>query len=44
MFRERVRSVGIAIMDQQEGPFELEVESIKAVNDDDTFGDRPRMF
>ncbi|KAF9435373.1 hypothetical protein BGZ76_006413 [Entomortierella beljakovae] len=32
MFREKVRNVGVSIIDRQSGPFELEIESISAVN------------
>ncbi|KAG0223750.1 hypothetical protein BGW42_005703 [Actinomortierella wolfii] len=35
MFRERVKSVGISIIDRTPGPFELHIESINAVNADD---------
>ncbi|KAF9113206.1 hypothetical protein BGX27_002047 [Mortierella sp. AM989] len=33
MFRERVKNVGVSIIDRKSGPFELEIESISAVND-----------
>ncbi|KAF9927133.1 hypothetical protein FBU30_003483 [Linnemannia zychae] len=32
IFRERVKNVGISIIDRTSGPFELEIESISAVN------------
>ncbi|KAF9548297.1 hypothetical protein EC957_006793 [Mortierella hygrophila] len=32
IFRERVKNVGVSIIDRTSGPFELEIESISAVN------------
>jgi NADH dehydrogenase [ubiquinone] 1 alpha subcomplex assembly factor 1 len=32
IYRERVKNVGISIIDRTSGPFELEIESISAVN------------
>lgn len=32
MFREKVKNVGVSIIDRKSGPFELEIESISAVN------------
>jgi NADH dehydrogenase [ubiquinone] 1 alpha subcomplex assembly factor 1 len=32
IFRERVKNVGVSIIDRASGPFELEIESISAVN------------
>ncbi|KAF8981950.1 hypothetical protein BGZ46_002050 [Entomortierella lignicola] len=32
MFRERVKNVGVSIIDRKSGPFELEIDSISAVN------------
>ncbi|KAF9165650.1 hypothetical protein BGX21_009657 [Mortierella sp. AD011] len=32
MYRERVKNVGVSIIDRKSGPFELEIESISAVN------------
>ncbi|KAF9975925.1 hypothetical protein BGZ73_000214 [Actinomortierella ambigua] len=36
MFRERVKNVGISIIDRTPGPFELQIESISAVNAEDS--------
>ncbi|RCI02937.1 hypothetical protein CU098_004345 [Rhizopus stolonifer] len=43
MFREKVKTVGISLMDRQEGPFEIEVEWIKAMNTEFTEGDLDRI-
>ncbi|KAI9485460.1 MAG: complex I intermediate-associated protein 30-domain-containing protein [Benjaminiella poitrasii] len=43
MFREKVKTVGISIMDKQEGPFNLEIEWIKAMNTEFTEGDMDRI-
>ncbi|KAI1321031.1 hypothetical protein EDD11_008612 [Mortierella claussenii] len=32
IFRERVKNVGVSIIDRKSGPFELEIEAISAVN------------
>lgn len=32
MFREKVKNVGLSIIDRKSGSFELEIESISAVN------------
>ncbi|KAI9599360.1 complex I intermediate-associated protein 30-domain-containing protein [Syncephalis fuscata] len=39
MLRERVRTIGFSVMDGQEGPFSLEIDSIRMMNTEDTDGD-----
>ncbi|CEG69044.1 hypothetical protein RMATCC62417_16188 [Rhizopus microsporus] len=43
MFREKVRTVGISLMDRQEGPFNIEIDWIKAMNTEFTEGDMDRV-
>ncbi|KAI8976914.1 complex I intermediate-associated protein 30-domain-containing protein [Pilobolus umbonatus] len=43
MFRQKVKTVGFSIMDRQEGPFNLEIEWIKAMNTEFTEGDLDRI-
>lgn len=43
MFRQKVKTVGISLMDRQEGPFEIELEWIKAMNTEFTEGDMDRI-
>ncbi|KAG2200542.1 hypothetical protein INT47_012328 [Mucor saturninus] len=43
MFRQKVKTVGISLMDRQEGPFEIQVDWIKAVNTEFTEGDMDRI-
>lgn len=43
MFRQKVKTVGISLMDRQEGPFEIEVDWIKAMNTEFTEGDMDRI-
>lgn len=43
MFRQKVKTVGISIMDRKEGPFSLEVDWIKAMNTEFTEGDLDRI-
>ncbi|KAI9292269.1 CIA30-domain-containing protein [Neoconidiobolus thromboides FSU 785] len=39
MFREKVKSIGISLLDQKPGPFKLEIDWIKAYNSPYTDGD-----
>ncbi|RKP22947.1 NADH:ubiquinone oxidoreductase intermediate-associated protein 30 [Syncephalis pseudoplumigaleata] len=39
MMRESVRTIGFSVMDGQEGPFSLEIDSIKMINTDGTDGE-----
>ncbi|CAO3621195.1 unnamed protein product [Mucor hiemalis] len=43
MFRQKVKTVGISLMDRQEGPFEIQVDWIKAMNTEFTEGDMDRI-
>lgn len=43
MFRQKVKTVGISLMDRQEGPFEIEIDWIKAMNTEFTEGDMDRI-
>ncbi|GAA5811140.1 hypothetical protein MFLAVUS_004569 [Mucor flavus] len=43
MFRQKVKTVGISLMDRQEGPFEIQVEWIKSMNTEFTEGDMDRI-
>ena len=43
MFREKVKTVGISLMDRKEGPFEIHVEWVKAMNTEFTEGDLDRI-
>ncbi|KAI8379526.1 complex I intermediate-associated protein 30-domain-containing protein [Radiomyces spectabilis] len=43
MFREKVKTVGISLMDRQEGPFDIEIDWIKAMNTEFTEGDLDRI-
>ncbi|KAI9032829.1 complex I intermediate-associated protein 30-domain-containing protein [Phycomyces nitens] len=43
MFREKVKTVGVSLMDRQEGPFRLEIDWIKAMNTEFTEGDMDRV-
>lgn len=43
MFRQKVKTVGISLMDRQEGPFEIQVDWIKAMNTEFTEGDMDRL-
>ncbi|KAI7900876.1 complex I intermediate-associated protein 30-domain-containing protein [Cokeromyces recurvatus] len=43
MYREKVKTIGISIMDRQEGPFSLEIDWIKAMNTEFTEGDMDRL-
>jgi len=42
MMREKVKTVGISITDREEGPFEIEIDWIKAMNTETTEGDMDR--
>ncbi|CAO3693657.1 unnamed protein product [Umbelopsis ramanniana] len=42
MMRERVKTVGISITDREDGPFEIELDWIKAMNTETTEGDMDR--
>jgi NADH dehydrogenase [ubiquinone] 1 alpha subcomplex assembly factor 1 len=42
MMREKVKTVGISITDREDGPFEIEVDWIKAMNTETTEGDMDR--
>ncbi|RUS18391.1 complex I intermediate-associated protein 30-domain-containing protein [Endogone sp. FLAS-F59071] len=42
MHRERVKTVGISLLDRQPGPFELELDWINAMNTETTEGDLDR--
>lgn len=39
LFRERVKTIGISLIDNRTGPFQLEIDWIKAINTDFTDGD-----
>ncbi|KAI8056049.1 NADH:ubiquinone oxidoreductase intermediate-associated protein 30 [Syncephalis plumigaleata] len=39
MLRERVRTIGFSVMDGRDGPFSLEIDSIKMMNTEGTDGD-----
>ncbi|KAK4512820.1 uncharacterized protein ATC70_003528 [Mucor velutinosus] len=43
MFRQKVKTVGISLMDRQEGPFSIEIDWIKAMNTEFTEGDMDRI-
>lgn len=43
MFRQKVRTVGISLMDRQEGPFSIEIDWVKAMNTEFTEGDMDRI-
>ncbi|CAO3614159.1 unnamed protein product [Cunninghamella echinulata] len=43
MFREKVKTVGLSIMDRKEGPFSIEIEWIKSMNTPYTEGDQDRI-
>ncbi|KAI8092962.1 complex I intermediate-associated protein 30-domain-containing protein [Halteromyces radiatus] len=43
MYREKVKTIGISLMDKKEGPFSIEIESISAQNTPFTEGDLDRM-
>jgi len=43
MLRERVKTVGVSIMDQRVGKFSLELDWIKAINSNSTEGDLDRQ-
>ncbi|EIE83446.1 hypothetical protein G6F46_003788 [Rhizopus delemar] len=43
MFRQKVRTVGISLMDRQEGPFKIEIDWVKAMNTEFTEGDMDRI-
>ncbi|KAI8071738.1 complex I intermediate-associated protein 30-domain-containing protein [Gongronella butleri] len=43
MYREKVKTVGLSIMDKTEGPFRIDIEWIKAMNTELTEGDMDRM-
>jgi NADH dehydrogenase [ubiquinone] 1 alpha subcomplex assembly factor 1 len=43
MYREKVKTVGVSLMDRQEGPFEIEIQWIKAMNTEFTEGDLDRV-
>ncbi|ORX58821.1 NADH:ubiquinone oxidoreductase complex I intermediate-associated protein 30 [Hesseltinella vesiculosa] len=43
MFREKVKTVGISIMDKTDGPFRIDIEWIKAMNTESTEGDMDRI-
>ncbi|OZJ06600.1 hypothetical protein BZG36_00430 [Bifiguratus adelaidae] len=42
MFREKVKTIGISLIDRQEGPFNIELDWIKALNTDTSEGDMDR--
>jgi NADH dehydrogenase [ubiquinone] 1 alpha subcomplex assembly factor 1 len=42
MYRQKVKTVGISLMDRQEGPFDIQLEWIKAMNTEFTDGDMDR--
>jgi NADH dehydrogenase [ubiquinone] 1 alpha subcomplex assembly factor 1 len=43
MFRQKVKTVGISIMDRKEGPFNIQIDWIKAMNTEFTEGDLDRI-
>jgi NADH dehydrogenase [ubiquinone] 1 alpha subcomplex assembly factor 1 len=43
MFREKVKTVGISLMDKKNGPFSIEIEKISAMNTEFTEGDMDRL-
>ncbi|KAI8967997.1 complex I intermediate-associated protein 30-domain-containing protein [Mycotypha africana] len=43
MFREKVKTVGLSLMDRREGPFSIEIDWIKAMNTEFTEGDMDRI-
>ncbi|CAO3660526.1 unnamed protein product [Umbelopsis vinacea] len=42
MMREKIKTVGISLTDREEGPFEIEIDWIKAMNTETTEGDMDR--
>jgi NADH dehydrogenase [ubiquinone] 1 alpha subcomplex assembly factor 1 len=43
MFREKVKTIGIGLIDRQEGEFNLEIESIKCFNTEYSDGDVDKL-